>query len=333
MRIRPGVTIAFVCLLALGSLTWWRLAVRERSNAGEQAAKSLSTMTVPWPHAGQAALTVEDMGPVGTSGVDGPVPIASLAKVMTAYLVLKQHPLDKDGRGFSVTMGEREVVDFEQRRDDDQSVVAVQVGEVLDERQLLEALLLPSGNNIAIVLAEHEAGSVSAFVDRMNAAADKLGMHNTTYTDPSGLDPGTVSTAPDQVKVVQAALRDRTFTSIVGETSATLPVAGRVKNTNPLLGDAGVIGVKTGSDDAAGGCLAFAVVRSVGGHDVRVVGVVLGQRGGGTRAAPGAPGVALEAGGGTDAGESGEGSGLLEAAAHAARPLVEAVYSGLSRAA
>jgi len=257
---------------------------------------------VPWPADGQAALEIEGVGSLGSSGVDGPVPIASLAKVMTAYLVLKQDPIGDGDRGFTVTMGHNEVADYRQRLGTDQSVVSVQDGEVMDERQLLEALLLPSANNIAVVLAVHEAGSVDGFVHRMNDAATDLGMDQTTYTYPSGLDEGTVSTAPDQLRLVRAALREPAFADIVQLPSTSLPVVGEVENTNPLLRVDGFVGVKTGSDDAAGGCLAFAAVRSVRGHQVKVVGVVLGQRG----------------------------DQLIDAAGEAARPLVEAVYSSLA---
>lgn len=303
MRIRTGVVLVLSCALAWAGLVWWRVDQRDQAEVTTQSARGLSSLAVPWQQDGQAALEVEGLGSLGLSGVDGPVPIASLAKIMTAYLVLKQDPIGAGERGFTVTLGPAEVSDYQQRRADDQSVVPVHGGEVLDERQLLEALLLPSANNIAVVLAVHAAGSVAAFIDRMNAAAAELGLRQTTYTDPSGLDAGTVSTAPDQLRVVRAALRDQTFAEIVRLASTSLPVAGAVQNTNPLLGEDGFIGVKTGSDDAAGGCLAFATVRSVHGHDVQVVGVVLGQRGG----------------------------DLIDAAGEAVRPMAAAVYTALAR--
>jgi D-alanyl-D-alanine carboxypeptidase (penicillin-binding protein 5/6) len=302
MRIRVGVAVAISCCLAWAGLVWWRLAERDQAEVVAQAQHMLSKVSVPWPADGQAALEIEGVGSLGSSGVDGPVPIASLAKVMTAYLVLKQDPIGDGDRGFTVTMGHNEVADYRQRLGTDQSVVSVQDGEVMDERQLLEALLLPSANNIAVVLAVREAGSVDGFVHRMNDAATDLGMDQTTYTDPSGLDEGTVSTAPDQLRLVRAALREPAFADIVQLPSTSLPVVGEVENTNPLLRVDGFVGVKTGSDDAAGGCLAFAAVRSVHGRQVKVVGVVLGQRG----------------------------DQLIDAAGEAARPLVEAVYSSLA---
>jgi D-alanyl-D-alanine carboxypeptidase (penicillin-binding protein 5/6) len=149
----------------------------------------------------------------------------------------------------------------------------------LSELQALQALLLPSANNVAQVLARWDAGSTDRFVARMNATARSLGMTRTRYTDPSGYDDATVSTAVDQVRIVDQAMRLPMFASIVGTPSAMLPVAGIVRNTNTLLGQNGFVGVKTGSDDAAGGCFAFRAVRWIEGKRTTITGVVLGQPG------------------------------------------------------
>ena len=116
---------------------------------------------------------------------------------------------------------------------EDQSVVAVRAGEQLTERQLLEALLIPSGNNIARMLAARVAGSETRFVAEMNAEARALGMGHTTYTDPSGFDPSTVSTAADQLRVFRRAMRFPVFRQIVSMASVTLPVAGTLTNFDP----------------------------------------------------------------------------------------------------
>jgi D-alanyl-D-alanine carboxypeptidase (penicillin-binding protein 5/6) len=149
----------------------------------------------------------------------------------------------------------------------------------LTELQALQALLLPSANNIAAVLARWDAGSTGRFVTRMNATARALGMAHTRYTDPSGFDEATVSTAADQVRLVGRAMSLPVFASIVATPSATLPVAGTVHNTDHLLGQDGFVGVKTGNTDAAGGCFAFRAIRSVGGKQTTITGVVLGQPG------------------------------------------------------
>jgi D-alanyl-D-alanine carboxypeptidase (penicillin-binding protein 5/6) len=231
-----------------------------------------------WPAYGQAAVRI------GQSQVQaGPnqhsAAIASVAKVMTAYLVLRDHPLRLGQDGPTITLTDADVADTDRRRRQQESVVPIAAGEQLTELQALQALLLPSANNIAAVLARWDAGSTDRFVARMNATARSLGMTHTRYTDPSGYDDATVSTAADQVRIVDRAMRLPVFASIVATPSATLPVAGTVHNTNTLLGHNGFVGVKTGSDDAAGGCFAFRAIRWIDGKRTTITGVVLGQPG------------------------------------------------------
>jgi D-alanyl-D-alanine carboxypeptidase (penicillin-binding protein 5/6) len=231
-----------------------------------------------WPASGQAAVQI------GQSRLQaGPnqhaAPIASVAKVMTAYLVLRDHPLWLGLDGPAITLTDADVADTDRRAGQDESVLPIAAGEQLTERQALQALLLPSANNIAAVLARWDAGSADRFVARMNAAARSLGMTRTRYTDPSGYDDATVSTAADQVRIVERAMRLPAFAGIVATPSAMLPVAGTVRNTNTLLGHNGFVGVKTGSTAAAGGCFAFRAVRWIDGKRTTITGVVLGQPG------------------------------------------------------
>jgi D-alanyl-D-alanine carboxypeptidase (penicillin-binding protein 5/6) len=231
-----------------------------------------------WPAHGQAAVQV------GQSQVQaGPnqhaAAIASVAKVMTAYLVLRDHPLRPGQDGPTITLTDADVVDTDRRRGQRESVVSIAAGEQLTELQALQALLLPSANNIAAVLARWDAGSTDRFVARMNTTARSLGMTQTRYTDPSGYNDATVSTAADQVRIVDRAMRLPVFASIVATRSATLPVAGTVHNTNTLLGHNGFVGVKTGSTAAAGGCFAFRAIRWIHGKRTTITGVVLGQPG------------------------------------------------------
>jgi D-alanyl-D-alanine carboxypeptidase (penicillin-binding protein 5/6) len=256
-----------------------RLASGKASRSTERRAHGGAVRRDVWPADGQAAF-VETGQPVIHAGPDQhPAPIASVAKVMTAYVVLRDHPLRAGEDGPAITLTDADVGDTDLRRGRGESVVSVAAGEQLTERQALLALLLPSANNIAAVLARWDAGSVDGFVDRMNAVARSLGMTHTRYTDPSGFDDATVSTAADQVRVVVTAMRLPAFAAIVATPSAWLPVAGIVHNTDGLLGHDGFVGVKTGSDDAAGGCFAFRAVRRVDGRETAITGVVLGQPG------------------------------------------------------
>jgi D-alanyl-D-alanine carboxypeptidase (penicillin-binding protein 5/6) len=161
---------------------------------------------IAWPREGQSAVEVEGVGSFGGSGGSAPVPIASVAKVMTAYLTLTEFPLAPGASGFDMQMTPADAAEERSRAAEGQSTVAVRSGEILNERQALQAMMLPSGNNIAALLAVHDAGGVPAFLTRMTSAARTLGMRSTTYTDPSGFDAGTISTAADQLKLARAAM-------------------------------------------------------------------------------------------------------------------------------
>lgn len=239
-----------------------------------------SAPVLAWPSEGQAAVEVEGVGSLGSVGGSKPVPIASVAKVMTAYLTLREHPLAAGQEGFSMTITAADAAEEEQREAFSESTLNVRVGEQLSERQALQALLLPSANNIAALLARYDAGGITRFVARMNATAHALGMDSSAYTDPSGFNDETVSTAADQLKLAHAAVRIPAFAEIVDESSVVLPVVGRVANFNGLVGEDGYVGVKTGSDRAAGGCLVFAKKILMDGRSLTVLGVVLSQHGG-----------------------------------------------------
>ena len=235
--------------------------------------------SLPWPTTGAAALGVEGAGSLGGVGSNHPAPIAGLAAVMTAYLVLRDHPLaaGADGPVIPVTTATSAAALGEAASQ--QSVVPVTAGETLTERQALEGLLVAQGNDMATLLADWDAGSGAAFVAKMNAAAHTLGLDSTTFTDPSGLDPGTVSTPTDLIRLGEAAMAVPTFAQIVAMAQVTLPLAGLVYNLDADLGQSGIVGIKTGSDSAAGGCFLFESDETVDGRSLTLVGAVLGQEG------------------------------------------------------
>jgi D-alanyl-D-alanine carboxypeptidase (penicillin-binding protein 5/6) len=253
------------------------LAVRTSFPAAMEAAKSADPF--PWPAQGQAALAVDGLGTVAIRpGNVKPVPIASTAKVMTALLILERHPLNAGEPGPTVTLTQDDVDRYQQAILQDQSALDVRVGERLTELDLLQGLLVASANNFAELLARWDAGSSAAFVAAMNARATVLGMTQTHFEDPSGFSAKTVSTAADLLVLAQTAIANPVFASVVAQQQAVLPVVGAVPTTNVLLGQAGVIGIKTGETDEAGGCLVFAADVSTGQGTRRVLGVILGQK-------------------------------------------------------
>lgn len=232
-----------------------------------------------WPAQGEAALASGDGAGIGSSGPETPVPIASVAKVMTAYLVLSDHPLLTGAHGPILTITAAEAAHLAVRRAEHQSLLAVRAGETLTESQALQALLLPSADNMAAALARFDAGTRAAFVAKMNAEAASLGMSHTHFADPSGFDPATVSDATDLLLLGRAAMHVPAFASIVGERSATIPGVASFANYNSLVGTDGFTGIKTGSTGPAGQALLFSARREVSDRTVGVVGVVLEQHG------------------------------------------------------
>ena len=235
---------------------------------------------VSWPADGVSAAYISGFGVVADPGATRPVPIASVAKVMTAYVILHDHPLSANGSGGpDITVLPSEAAAYSAQARDGDSVVPVVAGEQITERQALEALMLPSADNLAWILARWDAGSQAAFVARMNATARRLGLTGTTYTDPSGLNPSTVSTAADQVRLGAAVMRIPALAAIAAMPAAVIPEAGFVRNYNSLLGQDGIVGLKTGSTQAAGGCLLIAAWSQAGGRNTLIVAATFGQPG------------------------------------------------------
>ena len=233
-------------------------------------------LAMPWSGEGQSAAEVQGVGSLGTSGAQKPVPIASVTKVMTAYVVLKSHPLKAGAEGPRIKI---DATAAQESGSADESRASVKEGQSFTQHQLLQLLLINSSNNIARLLARWDAGSLDAFTKKMNDAAKSLGMKNSTYTDPSGLKESTKSTAADQLKLAKAAMESDAFREVVATPNTEIPgLDGKIYNNNNLLVKPGVIGIKTGSSTPAGGALMWGAVRTIEGKKQRILGVVLEQR-------------------------------------------------------
>lgn len=233
-----------------------------------------------FPSVGSAAIEVEGLGLMGHSGsLDRPAAIASITKTMTAYVVLQDHPLGAAQSGPTITLTDAEAAEYDKAIAQDESAVQVRTGERLTERQALEAMMLASAGDMADILATWDAGSIEAFLAKMNRQARALGMTRTVYTDPTGLAASTVSTMADQLRLAEAVQRVPALTAIVAEREAWVPVAGQVHNYNEDLGTDAIDGIKTGTTAAAGSCLLFSAHYTVQGRRVTILGIVLGLPG------------------------------------------------------
>ncbi|CAL9453874.1 hypothetical protein SUDANB58_02508 [Streptomyces sp. enrichment culture] len=234
---------------------------------------------IPWPSSGQAALDVQGIGTFGSSGEQKPVPIASVAKVMTAYIILRDHPLGSGEEGPKIEIDQ--AAQDQGIAESDESKVKVYKGDRISQREALEGVLIASANNVARLLARWDAGSEKAFVQKMNDAAEDLGMTNTTYTDPSGLNNTTVSTAVDQVKLAKEAMKSPAFREVAAMMSYVDYKGATHPNWNQLVGFNNVVGIKTGTTSSALGNLVFAAKKEVGGEMRTIVGAVVRQPPGG----------------------------------------------------
>ncbi|MEU0380820.1 serine hydrolase [Streptomyces cyaneofuscatus] len=233
---------------------------------------------LPWPGQGQSAVMVDGVGSLGSEGAQKPAPIASVAKVMTAYVILQEHSLKGDEEGETITVDQK--AEDESKRPDE-STAPLTKGQQLTQRQMLQLLMIPSGNNAARLLARWDAGSEDKFIDKMNDAAKDLGMTNSTYTDPSGLEKTTVSTANDQLKLAQAVMKNDVFRKIVDMPEVEIKgIDGKIYNNNNLLLQPGVSGIKTGSSTPAGGNLLWSANTVVDGKVLWIYGAVMGQQAG-----------------------------------------------------
>lgn len=236
-----------------------------------------SKPSLPWPDQGQGYMAATGLGKVGSFGEQKPVPIASVAKAMTAYLVLKDHPLKRGKKGPGITIDAKAESEGQLFSEGESTLDTVKKGDVLTESDALAALMIPSANNIARLLARWDAGSEKAFVKKMNATADELGMKNTTYTDPSGLTASTVSTAEDLVKLGEKLVEFPALMDITKLPEWKDPSGKTWRNYNTLVPYDNALGIKTGSTTKAGGNLLFAAHKMVDGTDQLIVGAVLGQ--------------------------------------------------------
>ncbi len=222
---------------------------------------------LPFPSDGESAVGLALFRRSFVSGPSTPIPIASLTKLMTAYVTLTELPLAPGAQGPSIEVTGADVAEYRHDLRTGQSCVQVAADETLTERELLEGLIVHSANNFATLLARMVEGDDEAMVDAMNATAAHLGLTATSYADVSGFDPASVSNAADQLKLAQLLLEDPTFASISRLTSVVLPVAGVVTTYTPYLGKPHVVGVKSGVTDVAGGCDVMAYDAYLDGHD------------------------------------------------------------------
>lgn len=180
--------------------------------------------------------------------IDEKLQIASLTKLMTAYVVLKENNLNEIATVPILNVGPED------------SLMGLREGETITVESALNGLLINSGNDSAQTLAIHNAGSIDKFVEKMNIYAEKLNLDNTHYSNPVGWDsPDNYSTVSDTISLSRVLIRNTTFSEIVrSQTKTVYTTNGRLihlTNTNKLLDGTNYLGIKTGYTLGAGECL------------------------------------------------------------------------------
>lgn len=276
-RLRNTISIAIIVIVVIYVITFLLLPIKPI--IATQLANPLETsgsLNVAWPNSEEAAVGVLGSGSLMTNGPQNQTQTASIAKLVTALCVLKKEPLSPGEQGPTITISASDVADYNNFLAEDGSVVKVALGEQITEYQAIQAMLLPSANNMADTLANWAFGNTANYLTFANKYVKSIGMNTTTISDPSGFSPNTVSTSNDLIKLGEASLYNPIIAQIVDQPSAVLPVAGLVKNVDFYLGQDDLIGIKTGNTDQAGGCFLSAAKYSLGnGSYITIIGVVL----------------------------------------------------------
>lgn len=273
MRYRRGRRRIALPLFA-GGLALCAIAIAWTVIGLQRSAPRLDASEITWPAVGAAA--VEIGGATAASpGVDVPRPMASITKLVTAMVVLDTAPLTAGEQGptFQMTEEDAALAAFEVSRDG--KSVPVTVGQMLTERQLLEAMLVASSNNHAASLVQHVFGSEQSYLLAARRWLDAHGLTRVKIADSSGMDAGSEASARDVLAIAQTAASDPAISEITRMPSVLSPGGELFANTNDLLGTFGIDGLKTGFTDPAGYTIAFTT--KVGSDGTPLLGVILGS--------------------------------------------------------
>ena len=214
---------------------------------------------------------------ISSYGDQTPLATASTAKLITALVVLSKKPLAAGEQGPTITLGAADVALYQQYVAAHGSVMYVSDGAQFTEYQMLEAMMLPSANNIADSLAIWAFGSLSAYKTAATAFLQTNRFNDTHIgSDASGLASDTTSSAVDMVRIGSLVMRDPVLAEIVGKKSAVIPGIGTVQNYNRLLGVNNVVGIKTGNNDDDPGAFVGAATTQVNGVKETIISAIMG---------------------------------------------------------
>lgn len=213
-----------------------------------------------------------------SGGGDGPRPMASISKIITALVVLEAKPLaDTTDPGPTITFDRADHALYDKYYVMGATIAAMPTGSSMSQRQALEAMLIVSASNYAEAVSTWAFGSQSAFVRAANDWLAANGLTSTTMVEPTGIDARNTSTPTDLIALARIAMANPIVAQIAGMASLNVPNIPPALNTNTLLGVDGITGLKTGTLEESGSNLLFTATMDVGtGQPLSIIGVILG---------------------------------------------------------
>jgi D-alanyl-D-alanine carboxypeptidase (penicillin-binding protein 5/6) len=241
------------------------------------APPSTAAASIVVPGIGASAVTaVGYPTAVRSGGSTSPLPIASISKVVTVLVALEAKPLATGETGPTVTFGTTDAALFGKYTALNGTAEPMPAGSHLSELDLLRVVLIASANNYADKLASWSYGSTASFISATTSWLKTHGLSHTTIVEPTGINPKNTSTPTDLIELGKLALANPVLASIVSTKSISLPIVGTFHNTNALLGQLGVDGIKSGTLDNIGSNLLFASDYNIGGKSIRIIGAIVG---------------------------------------------------------
>ena len=268
-----GTLAALAVAYSTTMLLWPLHEVAPMVEAVDFATAPAAVAAPKWPTAGSAGVSVSGFSSAASTA--DAASIASLTKVVSSLMVLDELPLQPGEQGPEFSFTYRDNVEYWDYRRANQSSLDVPVGGVLTEYQLLQGTLLGSANNYIDRLAREIWGSDAQFAEAAKIWLSERGLSDITIVTPSGFDEANVATPEALLRLGELAMQNPVFAEIVGTKSVDLPGAGTINNTNGMLADSGVVGIKTGT--LVGWCLLTAKDVTIGDTTVRLYASVLNQ--------------------------------------------------------
>ena len=290
-RKRRGIIAAIVVLVVLAAigtyipLTLSAPAASATVHANPVNVTPSGAVTLSLPQVGESAVSVtgaDDFeGTGGTNGIlassggTGPMPIASISKLITALVILEAKPLGLTEPGPNITFSKADHALYDKYYVMLASIEPMSTGSVMSERDALTTILVASACNYAEAVSTWAFGTQASFLTAVRKWLTSHGLTSTKLVEPTGMNPRNVSTPADLLVIGKLAMANPLVASIVGSVNPVVANIGSIANTNDLLGVDGINGIKTGTLESS--ALLFSAIVDVGTPSpITVVGVVLG---------------------------------------------------------